>query len=67
MVHQYRVNGQREGGYFGEQFLHLALPSSLGGLVIEDEYVKKLALQNGFKNSKSMSKYIVANGNSSFE
>ena len=58
---------KREGGYFGEQFFAPGTPLlRWSGLVIGDEYVKKLALQNGFKNSKSMSKYIVANGNSSF-
>ena len=58
---------KREGGYFGEQFFSPGTPLlRWTGLVIGDDYVKKLAEQNGFKNSKSMSKYFVANGNSTF-
>ena len=58
---------KRDGGYFGEEFFTPGTPLlRWSGLVIGDDYVSKLAEQNGFKNSKAMSKYIVANGNSRF-
>ena len=58
---------EREGGYFGEQFLVPGTPLlRWSGLVIGDEYTQKLAKQNGFESTKAMSKYIVANANSSF-
>ena len=57
----------REGGYFGEQFMHPGTPLlRWTGLVIGDEYVEKLAQQNGFASTKSMAKFLVANGNSTF-